>query len=788
MKEKDILLEDGKFIIDGKPFFFYSGEIHYFRTPYSKWREFLRRAREANLNAVSTYIPWRWHEYEEGKFDFSGATVKERDLLTFMKMAEAEGLYLFLRAGPICHAEVIDSGLPAWLLDNYPQVRLKKADGSYADRDFISFLNPTYQEFVRKWYEKVIPLIVPHQVTRNGKVILVQLDNEISMVNWLSKQPDYGRQAKGLYQDFLKKKYKDIRDLNGAYQSHFMDFSKIDFPVPSSEKQPGSKYWDWAFFWREYYATYYEFLAKTARSLGIEVPVVANIAHFIDFDVYGRGIYSPMNSSLFKSFPVKVENLVLGGAYQMRRLDYENFHDVAVTTEIVKMVSDENSPSICVELQSGVIFDRPLLYPSDVDLNIFTSCAHGLNGVNCYMFSSGKNPDGMGWLGTIHDWQAPIGLDGKPRPHYEPIKKWGKVFKAFGAVLPSSKKEHDISVGFYAPYYMTQYLKGDFAAKLESQRNRFFFDGICRLLEICGYNFKIVDLQSGDLEEEKDIFVFSLDFMDRETQEKLYKFVKKGGNLIIGPDLPERDLSCSKCEYLKEKLGLKPKTTTCKFIRKGADLITAEPPIKVFGSDQGTPLFKTGIGDNCAVLKSIGDGKVIAFSFGLTHLFNYHADIIEALLKKTGIKPRVINKDREIKTVVRSAGDTAFLFVANYHQLDKDVKLDLPERVGKIPSKGSFMMPARSCRILPLNFHVTDGVDIIKTTAQIVEVIKTGRGIGLIVEVTPCAEEEIVLDITGPKSIKIDGERFTPLTTGKRCVLRFVPRSSRSNIEIGLKS
>ena len=520
MKEKEIFLENNSFVLKGKPFFFYGGEINYFRIPFNKWRTHIKKARQANLNSISTYIPWRWHEYRQGKFDFTGSTIKERNLLAFLKMAQEEGLYLFLRAGPICHAEVIDDGLPAWLVDNYPQIRLRKPDGSFMGKSAISFYHPTYQNFVRKWYENIIPIIASRQVTRGGNVILVQLDNEIGMLNWLSKQPDYSRKTKSLYQDFLKKKYLNIEKLNKAHHSHFRCFSKITLPMPSYDGQPDLRYWDWASFWREFYAGYYDFFARTARSLGIEVPLVANIAQFMDFDVYGRGLSSPMTSSMFRNFPLKVDNLIMGGAYQMRRLDYENFHDVAITTEIVKMISGKDSPAMCVELQSGIMFDKPLLYPSDVELNLFTSCAHGLNGLNCYMFSSGKNFPGMGWLGTSHNWQAPIALDGSKRPHYNSAKKWGRIFKIFNRELASSKKEVDITVGFYKPYYMTEYLKGNFARKIEFQRNKLFFDGICRLLELCGYNFDMVDIQSASLRDKKNLIVFCLDFMDRDTQEK----------------------------------------------------------------------------------------------------------------------------------------------------------------------------------------------------------------------------------------------------------------------------
>ena len=144
-KSESIYLEDGKFMLNGKPLLSYSGEIHYFRVPYKMWRTYLRKAKEAGLNAVSTYIPWRWHEYEQCKFDFTGKSKKERNLKAFLKMAKDEGLYLFLRVGPICHGEICDDGLPGWLIDNYPQIKMKNPEGSYIDRSFISFLNPTYR-------------------------------------------------------------------------------------------------------------------------------------------------------------------------------------------------------------------------------------------------------------------------------------------------------------------------------------------------------------------------------------------------------------------------------------------------------------------------------------------------------------------------------------------------------------------------------------------------------------------------------------------------------------------
>ena len=67
-----VTLERNQFIVDGQPFYVYSGEIHYFRLTPAQWKLHLKAAKEAGLNTVSSYIPWIWHESEEGKFDFTG--------------------------------------------------------------------------------------------------------------------------------------------------------------------------------------------------------------------------------------------------------------------------------------------------------------------------------------------------------------------------------------------------------------------------------------------------------------------------------------------------------------------------------------------------------------------------------------------------------------------------------------------------------------------------------------------------------------------------------------------
>ena len=54
--------ENATFVLDGRPFRYMSGSIHYFRVHPKLWRDRLRKLRAAGFNAVQTYVEWSTHE------------------------------------------------------------------------------------------------------------------------------------------------------------------------------------------------------------------------------------------------------------------------------------------------------------------------------------------------------------------------------------------------------------------------------------------------------------------------------------------------------------------------------------------------------------------------------------------------------------------------------------------------------------------------------------------------------------------------------------------------------
>jgi len=776
MERQKIRLENGTFFLEDKPFFLYSGEIHYFRIFRREWKDRLRKAKATGLNTVSSYIPWCWHEYEEGSFDFNGKTDPQRDLIGFIELLEEFGLYFLPRVGPVSNAELVYEGLPGWLLKGHPEIYTGGVGLSDLPHvTLVSYSNPTFQKYVERWYDKVLPIVARYQVTRGGNIFLIQLCNEIGMVHWVNKSADYSGTTTRLYQDFLRENYGGIDRLNRNYGTDYRDFSQVEQPNGHSDFGWKPAFWDWAKFYRWYHARYYEFLTRQARAHQINLPVVANIPQFYDFDVRGRGIYSPMTTSMFRDFPIYVPEVIFGGAYWPRRLDYDNFHDVMLTTEAVKMVSPPNVPAICCELQTGILRGRPRIQPPDVELLLKGSVSYGLNGVNSYLFCGGKNPEGLGVFGSYHDWQAPISSEGKERPHLKPLESFGKFIRTFGEKLALTKKESDTVLGFYTPYYATEYLKGKFAEELERKRDELFFDGMARLLQLAGISYSLKDLEKSSVEDLLScptLWVFCLDFMDGETQIKLAHYVEAGGRLVIFPTMPTMDLSCQKKTLLADGLGIEimGKIRENLVEVKGKEiLVRGETTVFRIREGLDTVIARTLGGEPCGLLTEKGKGLALILGFGVSHVFDYQIELIRYFAKEMAVSPSIVIESGEAVAVMRSIArgpekdKYGFLFLSNYKDEPEYVKLSLrlpgERRRAKLPERGSLYLAGRSASILPLNIPLSERVKMRWSTLEILE-YKLGKSINFLVEGMAGADSEILLFCKRPKIVRIDGEKL----------------------------
>lgn len=152
--------KDRQFYINEEPINIYSGAVHYFRSMPDKWYDILLKLKNCGLNTVETYCPWNLHEAKPGEYDFSGSLDVER----FIETAKELGLYVIVRPGPYICAEWDFGGIPAWLLAD-ECMRFRTDEGKYLD-------------YVKHYFDQLIPRLLPHLETHGGNVIMMAAENE----------------------------------------------------------------------------------------------------------------------------------------------------------------------------------------------------------------------------------------------------------------------------------------------------------------------------------------------------------------------------------------------------------------------------------------------------------------------------------------------------------------------------------------------------------------------------------------------------------------------------------
>ncbi|XP_074047416.1 beta-galactosidase-1-like protein isoform X2 [Macrotis lagotis] len=156
------------FLLDGAPFRYVSGSLHYARVPRRLWPDRLHKMRTAGLNAVQLYVPWNYHEPQPGVYNFRG----NGDLPAFLRMAAQEDLL---------------GGLPSWLLRK-PDIVLRTSD-------------PDFLAAVDSWFHVLLPMVQPWLYHNGGNIISVQVENEYG--SYFACDFRYMRHLAGLFRALL---------------------------------------------------------------------------------------------------------------------------------------------------------------------------------------------------------------------------------------------------------------------------------------------------------------------------------------------------------------------------------------------------------------------------------------------------------------------------------------------------------------------------------------------------------------------------------------------------------
>ncbi|BAF25717.1 Os09g0539200 [Oryza sativa Japonica Group] len=154
--------DERSLMIDGKRDLFFSGAIHYPRSPPEMWDKLVKTAKMGGLNTIETYVFWNGHEPEPGKYYFEGRF----DLIRFLNVIKDNDMYAIVRIGPFIQAEWNHGGLPYWLREIGHIIF--RANNEPFKREMEKFVRFIVQKL------KDAEMFAP----QGGPIILSQIENE----------------------------------------------------------------------------------------------------------------------------------------------------------------------------------------------------------------------------------------------------------------------------------------------------------------------------------------------------------------------------------------------------------------------------------------------------------------------------------------------------------------------------------------------------------------------------------------------------------------------------------
>jgi hypothetical protein len=266
-------------------------ELHYFRICREDWELMLARLRQMGADAISTLVPWFWHEPQSGTFDVTGVTHAERSLTDLVEACRAMGFPLLMQVSPYLGASLLGGGVPGWLLQEHPEICALTPD-SLPRRDPASsaFLpsaeHPTYLKYVERWFRALTNVLLPWQapegpiagltVCRLGPQQTQPATHEVP-ADW-----DYNPHViKVQWPVWLRQQYAGVEDLNMAWQGDYRSLSDATFPVaPPAPDTPERQWEDARQFVAHATSHAFETYARLLREMGWRIPIGTDLHAF----------------------------------------------------------------------------------------------------------------------------------------------------------------------------------------------------------------------------------------------------------------------------------------------------------------------------------------------------------------------------------------------------------------------------------------------------------------------------------------------------------------------------
>jgi beta-galactosidase len=588
-----------------------------------------------------------------------------------------------------------------------------------------------------------MPFIAENQVSAGGPVIMMQICNEIGVFSWLAKQGDYCEAVKNRYISYLSDKFTSVDEVNSLWGTTYQDFAQIGLPpdgkLTYASKGDRSRDFEWHRFWRKYYGDYLRMLSGMARNRGITVPLFHNLPGWI----YGNGYEFPVNITMYEDLFEDRSEIMFGVDHIPEFMSYRNLHDDRIINDIT-FAMQGNKPLFAAEFQSGSREYHVVTNPREMELFYKASVANGLTGWNYYMFSQGRNPSRKGYSGETFYWFNPLTTEGERTSAFPLVQRMSKIIKTSESLIVEAQRKAEVCVLFYPPYYMTELERPvDGACELQftasAIRRPAYFDGLLKALLVLNVDYDMIDLSKAStdtLGNYRQVWAFCTDEMNAGDQQTIVDYTKSGGNSVVFPYLPDREMSQRPCTIIRDALGVSPSgiETIDSPLIDVYDLkdIKCANPLIIYSEESLTGaevIARTINGTPCGFNKSLGGGSFIHLGTWIGFDTEGQLPVYETILKQSGAKLRQASSENGFIAVRErfTKDNSAILFIGNYYNEDQAGKVTYthPEsgELIKIPyTQDSMLWPALYGVLTPVCLPVADGIKILHCTSDILAI------------------------------------------------------------------
>ena len=521
----DVQFTADQILVSGRPELLLGGEFQYFRIDKALWRPSLEKLKAAGLNTISAYVPWIWHEIEEGELDFTGRTDPARDLVGFLALCEELELPLVIKPGPYIFAEYQGFGVPYWVRENHPECLMNV---TFRPQTYPqpSLNHPGWLELVRRWFTAVAEVIRPG--IERGAVIALQLDNETGYPQF-GQGPhltDRNPETLGLFRQALAERFSSVDELNRVWGTQFASFEDV---VPPEERLFNAAQLDtMARYVEDYIVTYLANLKAIWDEIGLETFYFSN-------DIW------------LDSWPSHIgkKNRVAPVAYDI----YPRYSELPVTFDQPFSISYvpklfqaflKGGPLMSAEMGCGWLDPGCEVTPEATWQSTMASYAHGAKACYFYTAMDGVDPDGP------YVFKPLLGLEGEELPRMDAARHLARFCKEWGPMVASTEELNSRIAILHYPAITREMMsaalnpvgaaiKGSQRAIDEAITIVSVNAGLYGALAEAGYTPTVLNLDLASIDElckNEVIFFNSIGVVDARSQAKLNQFVRRGGKLV----------------------------------------------------------------------------------------------------------------------------------------------------------------------------------------------------------------------------------------------------------------